>query len=48
MFFTAAMGNPWNFSDDQMREVFNTMDVNNDGAVSFEELIKAYAVKPGP
>ena len=39
------MGNPWNFSDDQMRAVFNSMDTNGDGKVSFDELIKAYVKK---
>ena len=39
------MGNPWNFTEDHMKEIFNSMDANGDGKVSFDELIKAYCVK---
>ena len=42
---TVGMGNPWNFTEDHMKEIFNSMDANGDGKVSFDELIKAYCVK---
>ena len=42
----SEMGNPWGFTEDHMRSIFTNMDVNGDGKVSFEELIKAYCVKP--